>query len=353
MAINLHTKYDSKIAEAYTRESFIKGRISDQYSFAGNKTVIISTPQTVPMTDYNRGATANRYGTPTEMGDVVQEMILTQDRSFSVTIDKGNNEDQNGIKAAAKMLALQLRERAVPDYDRYCFNKLANSAGTIVGNGTALTKTTICDRISDGTVALDNAEVPSDGRTLFITAANYKLLKLSSEFMGVEKLADKALSKGLVGYYDNMEVIKVPDSRWPAGVNFIIVHKTAATAPVKMNDAKIHKDPPGISGNLLEGRNYYDLFVIGARCNGVYVEVNTGSGGGTVLAAPTIAASGGAFSGVSGGTYHYTTDGTDPRYSKSAKTGAAPDVTTGGTVVKCYATKAGSYPSPVATQTLS
>ena len=33
---------------------------------------------------------------------VVQELTLTQDKSFTMTIDKGNNLDQNGIKEAGK-----------------------------------------------------------------------------------------------------------------------------------------------------------------------------------------------------------------------------------------------------------
>ena len=84
-------------------------------------------------------------------------------------------------------------------------------------------------------------------------------------------------AKGEVGTYDNMTVIKVPKSRMPDGVNFIIAHRNAATAPVKMSETKIHQDPPGISGALLEGREYYDCFVFNAKKNGVYCDKNTSS----------------------------------------------------------------------------
>ena len=70
-AINLHTKYESEIQTRFTRESLINGLLSNDYSFAGVKTVRISTPITVPMTDYTRSGTS-RYGTPTEMEDIVQ-----------------------------------------------------------------------------------------------------------------------------------------------------------------------------------------------------------------------------------------------------------------------------------------
>ncbi|WP_101908871.1 chitobiase/beta-hexosaminidase C-terminal domain-containing protein [Marasmitruncus massiliensis] len=351
MAINLVTKHAKQIATRFVQRSLIAGRLSEQYSWAGAKTVVVYTPQTVPLGEYQRTGT-NRYGTPTEMQDIVQEMTLTQDKGFALTIDKGNNKDQNGIKSAGRMLALQIDERCVPTLDAYVFSRLAQLAGFVVGNPTALTKSTVCDRISEGTVKLDDSEVPQDNRTLFVSASTYKMLRLSEEFIGVDKLAAKSLTKGQVGEYDGMPVIKVPKGRWPANVNFMIVYKNSATAPVKINETKLHQDPPGISGNLLEGRMYYDCFVLGAKCDGVYVEINTGSGAGTVLAKPTIAAATGEITVPSGATCKYTTDGTDPRYSKTAQIGTSAG-TGVGTVVKAYCYKDGSYPSEVAEATLT
>ena len=350
MAINLHDKYAKEIQTEFKRESLVTGMLSNAYDFTGVKTVKISTPITVPMGDYSRSG-SNRYGTPTEMQDIIQEMTLTQDKSFSMTIDKGNNSDQNAVKEAGKMLALQIAEQAVPIMDKYCFKTLAHKAGKIVGNNTALSKSNICSRISEGTAFMDNAEVPDENRTLYVTPEKYAMLRLSEEFQSADKLIEKSLSKGQVGTYDGMKVIKVPKSRWPENVNFIIVHKSAGCAPVKLNDTKVHRDPPGISGNLLEGRQYYDLFVFGAKCNGVYVEIDTASGKGTICAAPTISKTEIA-SSTSGATIKFTTDGSDPRYSESAKVGTVPDVTTTGTVVKAYAYMADAYPSEVTEKTL-
>ncbi len=352
MAIHLHSKYDKKIASVFRLNSLVDGRLNDEYSFSGVRTVKISTPVTVPLVDYKRTGT-NRYGEPQEMQDTVQELTMSQDKSFSLTVDKGNNADQNGIKSAGRMLALEIKEQVIPMKDKYTFQRLSQLAGTIVGNDTAPTKSTICDRISDGTEALDNQEVPADGRTLYLPASTYKLLKHSDEFLGVEALAGKALAKGQVGEYDNMAVIKVPASRWPEHVNFMIVHRSSATAPSKINDTKLHQDPPGLSGHLMEGRFYYDCFVIGARAGGIYVDVATGSGKGTIVAAPTITPSSGAISSTTGGaTIKYTTDGSDPRYSQSAVVG---NTASGGagTLVRAYAYKEGAFPSAVTEATLS
>lgn len=346
MAINLHTKYAKEIASVFAGKSLISGKLCSDYSFSGSKTVKISTPQTVEMSDYQRTGT-NRYGIPAEMQDTVQELTLTQDKGFSLIIDKGNDADQDYQKSAGKMLGLQICERAIPMMDKYCFEQLAQKAGKIVGSATALTKSNICDRISDATAYMDDKEVPQQNRMLFVNAAVYKLLKHSDEFLAVESIAKKAVSEGVVGMYDNMQVIKVPQSRWPQNVNFIIVYKNSATAPVKLNDTRIHLDPPGISGNLLEGRQYYDLFVFGAKCDGVYAEINTASGGGTVLVAPAVAAATGVITAAEGASVKYTLDGSDPRYSITAVSGEKAVGGKSGDVVKAYQYKNGAFASGV------
>ncbi len=347
MAIDLHAKYSKQIQTEFKRESLIHTHLSSNYDFSGVKTVKVVTPITVPMGNYTRSGTS-RYGEPNEMQDVVQEMMLTQDKSFCMTIDKGNYSDQSGVKEAGKMLSLQIAEQAVPLMDTYCFNKLAHEAGKLE-LGEALTRENICSRITKGTTFMDNAEVPAEDRVLYLNPETYAMLRTSEEFMRCDALINKSLSKGQVGTYDGMVVVKVPNSRWPQGVNFMIVHKSAACAPVKLNDTKLHRDPPGISGNLLEGRQYYDLFVFGAKCNGVYVEVDSSKV--NSLTAVTIDATG-KITSKEDAQIKYTTDGSDPRYSKSAKVGNQADVTEEGTLIRAYSFADDAYRSEVVEKTL-
>ena len=162
MAINLHKKYDKEIQTRFTRESLLAGVLDNSYSFSGVKTVKISTPTTVPMVDYTRTGT-NRYGTPEEMQDTVQELTLSQDKSFTLTIDKGNNADQNGIKEAGKMLKLQVEEQAIPTMDKYGFERLSQLAGKIQGHAAAISKSTVCEYITQGTTHMDVCEASSFG----------------------------------------------------------------------------------------------------------------------------------------------------------------------------------------------
>ena len=83
--------------------------------------------------------------------------------------------------------------------------------------------------------------------------------------------------------------------------------------------------------------------MLGAKCGGVYALVATGS----ISAAPTI--SEGKIT-ATGTTIRYTLDGSDPRYSDSAKDYVAETVLTAdeGCQIRAYAIEEGKYPSPVA-----
>lgn len=350
--INLNTQFAREIQSRFAAESVVANRLSQEYDFKGAKTVRVLTPITAPMNDYTPDG-ANRYGTPVEMQDMYQELTLTRDRGFAFTIDKSNLDDGMFLKNAGRMLGLQLRERAIPEMDRYILKKLANGGGSIVADG-AMTAKNICAMISAAVTALDDAEVPNNDRTLFISSAGYACLKHSDEFMAVESIARDALRRGVVGRYDNMDVVKVPAARWPKHVNFMAVSKYSAVAPAKISDTQIHTNPPGISGALIEGRQYYDCFVYGVKCEGIYVSVNTSDGSGKITATPTISAGGAISCADAGAVIKYTTDGSDPRYSSTAKSGTQSDETAAGTVVRAYAycDEEGVYPSSVAEMTL-
>ena len=276
MAINLAEKYAKAAQERFYKDSITQSSFSKDMDmeFIGVKTVKVYEINTAPLNNYTRSG-SNRYGTPAELEDTVSEYTMTQDKSFTYTIDKGNAKEQFNVKQAGTSLKRQIREVVTPAIDKYRFQQWAASAGTTETIAEP-TPDTIAGLVMDGTVALDEALVPADGRTLYITAADYKSLKLCKEYIPIERLGEKALAKGVVGEFDGMPVKKVPTSYFPANVRFMIIYKGSAISPVKLQDYKIHSDPPGISGDLVEGRILYDAFVKESKADGIYVAKTTG-----------------------------------------------------------------------------
>ena len=247
MAINLASKYSDQIAEVFTRASFIKGKTAETYDLTGVKTLKVYTPITVEEVDYDRDGGLKRYGDVTEMQDVVQELTMTQDKAFTLTIDKGNNLDQNLVKNAADMLRLQLNEKSTPAADKYAFKRFVTMAGSIVESAKP-TKANIISKIADASQELDDALVPDDNRYLYLTSEMYKLVCTSDEFAGVDVLARQSIAKGVCGEVFGMNVVRVPKSYLPEDVYFLVAHKDAVLMPYKIADAKVHEDPVGVSG---------------------------------------------------------------------------------------------------------
>ena len=224
MAINLASKYSDQIAEVFTRSSFIKGKTAETFDLTGVKTLKVYTPITVEEVDYDRDGGLGRYGAVTEMQDVVQELTMTQDKAFTLTIDKGNNLDQNLVKNAADMLRLQLSEKSTPSADKYAFKRFVTMAGTIAESEKP-TRADIISKIADASQALDDALVPDDNRYLYLTSEMYKLVCTSDEFSGVDVLARQSIAKGVCGEVFGMNVVRVPKSYLPEGVYFLVAHK--------------------------------------------------------------------------------------------------------------------------------
>ncbi|RFU70335.1 N4-gp56 family major capsid protein [Peribacillus saganii] len=271
MAVNLASKYEKKVDERFKLKSVTQVAVNTDYDWNGVDTIKVYSIPTVGMNNYTKSGT-NRYGTAAELDNTVQTMLLTRDRSFTFTIDKANTQDTGGTMEAGKALARQVDEVIVPEIDIY---RLATMSAAAVANGHtttgAVTKDNAYEAILTGTEKLDDDKVPVGGRVLFVTPGFYNLVKLSSDFIKSTDIAQKMLINGQVGEIDGMKVIKVPTSYMPANTPFLIAHPVATVGAQKLEDYKIHDNPPGINGKLIEGRKRYDAFVLENKKNALYV----------------------------------------------------------------------------------
>lgn len=267
--INLADKYSKKVAERFSISSITDAYAGKDYDFSGVKSIKVYTVDVVEMNDYTRSGT-DRFGALAELGDTVQELSMTRDRSFTYSIDKGNSAQQFNVKAATRSLKRQIDEVVTPELDKYRLAAWADGAG-LSGTNASLTKSNILEAIMTGGMNLSNALVPKKNRTLFIKESLYLQCKLADQVIGIEKLGEKSVKDGSVGTLDGMKVVPVPDSYFPEGVNFMIKYKSATVDPVQLKTYRVLTEQRGIDGDVVEGRIIYDSFVLNTRAKGIYV----------------------------------------------------------------------------------
>lgn len=275
MAIDLVTQYQSYVDELFTAESKKSLLTNEDFSWAGAHTIKVYKVTTAEMNDYGRsgptGGNWSRYGDIQGLDATTEEMPLKKDRSFTFAIDKLDEDETRGALEPASALARQQREVIIPEVDSYVYGVMAASAGYKPA-AVALTAENIYEEIIKASLALDNADVPETNRQLVVTPAIYHLMKKCKEIVMETDIGNDLRLKGVVSNLDGANVIKVPAGRLPEHFGFMLVHPCATIAPTKLDDYKIHEDPPGISGSLVEGRICYDAFVLENKAKAIYYQ---------------------------------------------------------------------------------
>lgn len=274
MAIDLVTQYAPLVDELFTSESKTSLLTNSDYSWNGAHSIKVYKLSTSVMTDYDRegtGTTASRFGPVAGLDATTEELTLRKDRSFTFAIDKLDTDETAQQLAGASALARQQREVVIPEVDAYVYNIMCANAGT-KPTAVALTSDNIYSQILAASEALDNAEAPEDGRVILVTPAVYALMKLSAHIIMETDIGNDQRQKGVLGLLDGAQVVKVPSNRVPSGFGFLLAHPVATVAPTKLTDFRVHQDPPGISGSLVEGRICYDAFVLDNKKMALYYQ---------------------------------------------------------------------------------
>lgn len=272
MAVNLVTKFQPYVDEMFTTESKKSLLTNNDFNWTGAHTVKVHKVNTVPMNDYDRNGTGgnpSRYGALGDVGNTLEEFTLEKDRSFTFVIDKLDKDETDGVLSGASALARQQREVIIPEVDTYVYGKMAAGAGTKKTTVT-LSAENIYTEIIEGNNALDNAEAPDTGRVLVVTPDTHLLMKKCKDIIMETDISAEMRLQGVIANLDGLTVIKVPKKRLPKNFGFMIAHPVATVAPTKLEEYKTHQDPPGISGELVEGRIVYDAFVLDNKKMAIY-----------------------------------------------------------------------------------
>lgn len=275
MPIELATQFQSAVDELFTTESKKSLLTNTNYSWSGAHSIKVYSVSTAPMNDYGRNGPAegnwSRYGEINDLDATTQELPLRKDRSFTFAVDTLDQDETKHALQGASALARQLREVTVPEVDRYVYTEMCKNAGQVPA-AVKLSATNIYESIINGNKLLDDAEVPEIHRVLVVTPDSYLLMKKSRDIVLETDITAQMLIKGVIALLDGLTVIKIPSTRLPNDFGFMIVHPIATVAPTKLESYKIHDNPPGINGSLVEGRVTYDAYVLTNKRNAIFYQ---------------------------------------------------------------------------------
>jgi hypothetical protein len=346
MAINLMTKYRGKLTEALEYANVLSGKTSNEYEWNGVKGIYLTSVKTVPLTDYNRATTGNRFGGQNEVQDEQQYLELQKDRSVALTIDKGNYQEGMLLKKAGAVIKDELNEQVKPELEQFALNEWAKNAGqyavvTDDDNGAAL----LTDLMKLEAM-FKNARIPNNERFAAVDANLMPYIRAG--LTNADNITDRMMFRGIVGRVGTLNIIEVPHGDMPAGCHVLAWQKRSVVNPQTITDADVHDKPENLSGVLINMRYRYGAFVVAKYAAGCIALLASGNQATAVT--PTSAR---VLDLNSGDTVKYTLDGTDPRYSTTAKT-VVSDTTISstdapvGTVIKAVTYNSGkAYPSDV------
>lgn len=291
-SIALAEKFLPLLDEAYKVNSVTASLDSTMVDFAGGNKVNVFKTSMDGLGDYDR----NTGFLKSDVTGTWETLALTQDRGRSFSIDA--MDDEETLQQAFGSLSGEfIRTKVAPEVDAYRFAAYASAANILkVSTGAALTKDTALAAVDAAQTAMHDAEVPVEGRILFITPTVYQYLKNSAGVTRFASMSDTALSRNFT-YFDGMQVVVVPQSRFytaidlndgstegeTAGgytkgtgakdINFMIVHPTAVLQIAKHVKPRIFEPDVNQDADAwkFDYRIYHDAFVYENKAAGIYL----------------------------------------------------------------------------------
>lgn len=286
--ITLAEKYLPILDEIYKvgSKSAILDTAVERVRWDGAKKAYLFNTEMVGLANYDR----NAGFVPGDITDGWEDYEITQDRGRSFLVDAMDDEETLGM-AFGTLVGEFERTQTIPELDAYRFAKYASGAAASQIKTETPTAGTIVGLIDDATAALDDAEVPYEGRILFVNPATYKLIKGGVTRMVMNRDNDVNYN---VEMFNDMQVITVPSGRFNTAVtinapttsagaggytasgdaiNYMIIHPSAVLQVVKHAIPRIFSPEVNQEADAwkFDYRCYHDAWVKAKKTNGIYV----------------------------------------------------------------------------------
>lgn len=287
-SFTLAQKYVPRLDEIYKRESLSAILDTSNVEWTGVDTVKIYKYSPIAMGDYSRDA-GYVMGNATGTWETLQ---VTKDRGRSSQVDFLDNEESMSMALAATLSETE-RVSVIPEIDAYTFAKIASTSNILSGTPAAIVvgTTDVPALIADAEAQMDDAEVPYEGRILFISPTAYQGLKDKIERRIINSENNVNMN---VEYFDDMRIIRVPAARFNTAItlaqpttaagaggytlsgypiNFMIVHPSAVLKVMKHRNVRVFSPDQNIEADAyrVNFRFAYDAWVLDNKVKGIYL----------------------------------------------------------------------------------
>lgn len=286
-SFTLAQKYIPRLDEIYKRESLSAVLDSSNVDWVGVDTVKIYKYSPIAMGDYSRDG-GYVMGNATGSWETLQ---VTKDRGRATQVDFLDNEESMSMALAATLSETE-RQSVIPEIDAYTFATLAGTSNILSANADITVGTTdVPALIATAEAAMDDNEVPYEGRILFVSPTCYQALKakITRRIINSEDNINTN-----VEYFDDMRIIRVPSARFNTAItlaqpttaagaggytatgyaiNFMIVHPSAVLKVMKHRNVRVFAPEQNIEADAyrVNFRFAYDAWVLDNKVKGIYV----------------------------------------------------------------------------------
>ncbi len=281
-SIALAEKYTPELDEVFVQEAKSIDLEDKNVKFDGVDTVKILKVKVPDNSDYSRSSGF-------ENGDVEatwEDWKLTQDRGREFNVDAVDNEetlDQTFGAVSGEFI----RTKVVPETDLYRFAYLASVKG--IGKATPAVYSTgdqAITALNEASAYLDEEQVPTEGRLLYITPTLKRLIdgmelyKSQKVLEGFSKIITVPGSRFLTKIVKNAQkkYVRATDGSY---INFLIVHKSSAKAVSKHVKLRVFladgDEGTGANRNQdmdahkFQYRQVHDIFAYENKVAGIYL----------------------------------------------------------------------------------
>jgi hypothetical protein len=293
-AVNYATQYQQAVQQAYYGGLYFQAMYetpnNDLLKWVNAKTIQIPNLTVGGFVDVDRDvATTFSRRADNEW----ETKTLAHDRELPLFVDPMDIDETNQVLSIANITRVFNTEQKIPEMDKYFASKLYSEFTSLgkTANTTAATTENILKIFDTLMKEMDEAEVPKEGRYLYVTPDFEELLKNAQQIqrtLEVRGTMPAEVNRNLRSL-DEVNLVSVPSTRMKTAYNFtsgavpatgaeqinmILIHPSAVVTPQKYDYVGLSEPSPTTGGKYYYyERKYWDTFILGKKVDGVKFHV--------------------------------------------------------------------------------